>query len=88
MYWSYRSIPEIKSLPRKQQDELWKRNCYRQWRHWEGWLGILPLFFLVAVGSRFFGLSGELVGAVVGSMINFQVTVEFARRGIRHGIDR
>ena len=42
IYWSYRSIPELAELDKKQARRVWYRSYYKAlWRHWQIWVGAL-----------------------------------------------
>lgn len=40
IYFTFRSMPEMASVPKANQEALWQRCHSKAWRHWQTWLAL------------------------------------------------
>ena len=83
IYWTCRSIPDYRALPRDIRGRIWRR-CYRKsLLHVETWLALAFLGILTALGMLYFGIWGGGIGAALGGFVVGQVACHVAIRNLR-----
>ncbi|GAB4368733.1 MAG: hypothetical protein Kow0062_02110 [Acidobacteriota bacterium] len=88
IYWSLRSIPELRSLDAEQRRRVWRRaraNVPPDWRLVLGWL----LFGVTTGGGFALGaLPGALAGALLGAFLLLQIVTRQTLPYIRVDVAR
>lgn len=95
LYWTINSIPELRSLPKRERKQVWRR-CYNKiLRHWQTWVALA----LCGICSGAGGALGRLAfvdsylilvciaaGGGIGGFIFSQVAIHVAIPYIREEI--
>ena len=87
IYWSAESVPELAGLDRKEKFKRFKEINKQGRKN----IGAMPWVYLVLVGvvvaviAVLLGLTGILMGALVGGCMGFAVVVLIQSPSIEHG---
>ena len=89
IYWTLKSIPELRSEPWRERGRRWRRAYGKCLGHFFTWAALLlPAFgggFGSYHGQKFdSGMLGGVLGAVIGGFLFGQVITAFARKHYRH----
>ena len=57
IYWTHKSIPELRDLKPRQRRKVWRACWLRPYRHWQTWVAFVGQFLVVLVG----GLIGMVI---------------------------
>ena len=98
MSLSIQSIPELDSLPRKQQWRMLAGCHLRSFLYWQTWAGLGTAVLIAAAGqllvrwtfpaltereAPLYGTSGAVVGWVIGGHLSWKIRVRVVRKLIR-----
>ena len=97
IYWLLKSIPELAEMPKKERKAIWRRCCWKVFRHWQTWLALIVcgacarLGVILGqmwvgnyiVGAAVGGAVGAAVGGGIGGFVFAQVAIAMGRRHIR-----
>jgi hypothetical protein len=97
IYWSYKSVPELAELDKKQVGHVWRQSLFKAMRHWQTWVGILLCGCFAGLGiwlgasitgndSDWFVYLGGGIGAGVGGFVANQIIIPYMRPYIRENI--
>ena len=87
IYWSANAVPELQGLDRKEQMKRFKEMN----KHGRKQIGVMPWVYLsivavvIAVVAVSLGLTGVVMGALVGGCIGFAVVILIQSPSIEHG---
>jgi predicted lysophospholipase L1 biosynthesis ABC-type transport system permease subunit len=94
IHWSYKSLPELSTLPAAERKEVWKRAVWRAAERWQTWL-VFPIAFILVVPvtcwlGLMFGdyLLGIAAGGIIASAIYGRVVFHIARWQLKTIISR
>ena len=87
IYWSANAVPELQGLERKEQMKRFKEINKEGRKHIGAmpWIYLIITALIVTVGAVLLGLTGVLMGAVVGGCMGFAVVVFIQSPSIEHG---
>ena len=94
VYWTSKSIPELRGLNRKQRGRLWWRCYWKAYRHWQTWAGLIACGALAGLGvgiGQVVGIGrivGGAIGGGLGGFIFSQVLMETIRPHLREERER
>jgi len=88
IYWLLKSIPELAEMPKKERKAIWRRCCWKVFRHWQTWLALIVCGACAGLGNYIVGAAvGGAVGGGIGGFVFAQVAIAMGRRHIREYLD-
>lgn len=79
LYWRVRSIPELRDLPERERERLWRRGYLYSLRRRRTKIALVAAVGLALAGYLAGGTWTTGVGALAGATLLFQVAVAEAR---------
>ncbi|MCT8126174.1 hypothetical protein H1D31_09125 [Alishewanella sp. BS5-314] len=88
IYWTLKSIPELRDLPRHERMHRWQKAYHECFRHLTTWVALFAVVVFGFIGSQFgqilgMTLLGGCIGASIGGFIFGQITIIVARKNYR-----
>lgn len=84
IYWTLKSIPELKNLPLRERGRRWRRAYRSVFLHWESWGGMVLCGVCAGAGSHFFGMTGGILMAGMGGFLYGQIATYVVMKYYRH----
>lgn len=87
IYWTYKSIPELKDLSRRERGRRWRSAYKSAFRHWQTWGGLVLGGVLAGVGAYVGGIVGAVISGGVGGFIYSQIVTLVVLKHYRHWLN-
>jgi hypothetical protein len=89
VYWTVKSIPELKNIPESERGKVW-RAFFRtlSWKEWKYLCIFLIAGFGAVIGDHVLPFWGCLVGATIGGFISGQIAIEYLRPRLREYLEK
>ena len=84
IYWTQKSIPELKDLSFRERGRRWRRAYKSAFRHWQTWGGLLLCGAFGGAGAYFGGIVGTVIFAGLGGFIYGQIVTHVVLKHYRH----
>jgi len=84
IYWTLKSISELKDLPYKERVRRWRSAYKSAFRHWQTWGGLALCGAFGGAGAYFGGMAGTVVFAGLGGFIYGQIVTQVILKHYRH----
>ena len=84
IYWTYKSIPELKDLSMRERGKRWRSAYKSAFRHWQTWCGLVFCGVLAGAGAYFGGIVGTVILAGLGGFIYSQIVTLVVLKHYRH----
>lgn len=84
IYWTYKSIPELKDLSRRERGRRWRSAYKSAFRHCQTWVGLVLCGVLAGAGAHFGGIIGAVITGGVGGFIYSQIVTLVVLKHYRH----
>ena len=79
IYWTIESIPELKTLSKRERKRIWREAYRNSWNHWQAGAALLLLGLCVCIGGIMGGAWGAGIGGGIGAMIFHQIMIVIMR---------
>ena len=84
IYWTHKSIPELKDLSMRERGRRWRSAYKSAFRHWQTWGGVVLCGVLAGAGAYFGGIVGTVILAGLGGFIYSQIVTLVVLKNYRH----
>ncbi len=84
IYWTLKSISELKDLPYKERVRRWRSAYKSAFRHWQTWGSLALCGAFGGAGAYFGGMAGTVVFAGLGGFIYGQIVIQVILKHYRH----
>ena len=84
IYWTLKSIPELKDLSLRERGRRWRSAYKSAFRHWQTWGGLVLCGAFAGAGSHFGGMAGTVLLAGLGGFIYGQIVTHVVLKYYRH----
>ena len=89
IFWSFKSIPELAEMPKKEQMRIWWRCYWLSFRNWQTWIALIVCGACAALGAilgqMWAGhyLVGGTVGGAIGGAIGGHIHTKMIELHVR-----
>ena len=86
LYWSYKSIPELKHLPESEQRKIFSYYWKRLPRTWQFWLFFIPFIAIMIILEwvySSYGVLAAFLGLLILVLIKWQIIMTITRSMIK-----
>lgn len=84
IYWTLKSIPELKNLSPGDRGRRWQSAYKSAFRHWQTWGGLVICGILTGAGAYFAGMAGTVIFAGLGGFIYGQIMTHVVLKHYRY----
>ena len=84
IYWTLKSITELKDLSFRERGRRWRRAYKSAFRHWQTWCGLVLCGAFSGAGAYFGGVAGTVIFAGLGGFIYGQIVTHVVLKYYRH----
>ena len=89
IYWTIKSIPELRDASKLERRRRWKRAYRKSFRHLTTWMALLLCALCGGAGAYYgqmagSGVLGAMLGGGFGGFIFSQASIAVARRHYQH----
>lgn len=84
IYWTLKSIPELKGLSLRERGKRWRSAYKSAFRHWQTWAGLAICGAFGYAGAYFFGIAGTVILAGLGGFVYGQIVTHVVMKYYRH----
>jgi len=83
LYWSYKSIPELKHLPESERRKIFSYYWKRLPRTWQFWVFLIPYALILPWVHRTYGFWAVFLGIVILVLIKLPIFMRITRSKIK-----
>ena len=88
IFWSFKSIPALAEMPKKERKAIWQRCCWLSFRNWQTWTALAICGCYAALGSILGQIYdaeniGTIIGGATGGFIAGLIIIKVEKRYIR-----